>query len=82
MPLSSAHLIYRPPEPDDLDRLFALYSDPQTQLFNPSGPMTDEAQAAVMLGRWIEHWQTLWLVGDRTQGGARPHHRLRRHRAS
>lgn len=58
MPLSSARLIYRPPEPDDLDRLFAIYSDPQTQLFNPSGPMTDEAQAAVMLGRWIEHWQT------------------------
>ena len=58
MPMSSAHLIYRAPEPDDLARLFAIYSDPQTQLFNPSGPMTDETQAAAMLARWIEHWQT------------------------
>lgn len=57
MPMSSAHLIYRAPEPDDLARLFAIYSDPQTQLFNPSGPMTDEAQAAAMLKGWIEHWQ-------------------------
>jgi len=58
MPMSSAHLIYRAPNHDDLARLFAIYSDPQTQLFNPSGPMTDDAQAAAMLERWIEHWQT------------------------
>lgn len=58
MPMSSAQLIYRGPEPDDLARLFAIYSDPQTQLFNPSGPMTDEAQAAGMLEGWIEHWET------------------------
>lgn len=58
MPMSSAQLIYRAPEPDDLDRLFAIYSDPRTQLFNPSGPMTDEAQAAGMLEGWIEHWET------------------------
>ncbi|MEN4748503.1 GNAT family N-acetyltransferase [Pseudomonas sp. Ps21-P2] len=58
MAMSSAHLIYRAPEPDDLARLFAIYSDPQTQLFNPSGPMTHEAQAAAMLQGWIEHWQT------------------------
>ncbi|TDV58370.1 RimJ/RimL family protein N-acetyltransferase [Pseudomonas graminis] len=57
MPMSSAHLIYRAPNPDDLARLFAIYSDPQTQLFNPFGPMTDEAQAAAMLEGWIEHWQ-------------------------
>ncbi len=58
MPMSSAQLIYRAPEPDDLDRLFAIYSDPRTQLFNPSGPMTDEAQAAGMLEGWIEHWES------------------------
>lgn len=58
MPMSSAQLIYRAPEPDDLDRLFAIYSDPRTQLFNPSGPMTDEAQAVGMLEGWIEHWET------------------------
>lgn len=58
MPMSSARLICRAPDPDDLARLFAIYSDPQTQLFNPSGPMTYEAQAAAMLKGWIEHWQT------------------------
>ncbi|MFP3848655.1 GNAT family N-acetyltransferase [Pseudomonas sp. W5-01] len=57
MPMSSPHLIYRAPDPEDLARLFAIYSDPQTQLFNPSGPMTDEAQAQAMLEGWIEHWQ-------------------------
>ena len=36
MPMSSAHLIYRATAVEDLDRLFAIYSDPQTQLFNPS----------------------------------------------
>ena len=58
MPMSSAHLIYRAPAVEDLDRLFAIYSDPQTQLFNPSGPMTEKAQAAALLEGWIEHWQT------------------------
>jgi RimJ/RimL family protein N-acetyltransferase len=58
MPMSSAHLIYRTPAVGDLDRLFAIYSDTQTQLFNPSGPMTDKAQAAALLEGWIEHWRT------------------------
>lgn len=69
MPMSSAHLIYRAPEPDDLARLFAIYSDPQTQLFNPSGPMTDESQATAMLNRWVEHWQARgygwWAIARR-----------------
>jgi RimJ/RimL family protein N-acetyltransferase len=58
MTLTSANLIYRAPRPGDLARLFAIYSDPQTQQFNPSGPMTRQAEAAMLLGRWIDHWQT------------------------
>jgi RimJ/RimL family protein N-acetyltransferase len=57
MTLTSARLIYRAPTPADLDRLYAIYSDPQTQQFNPSGPMTEAAQAEALLARWTEHWE-------------------------
>jgi RimJ/RimL family protein N-acetyltransferase len=58
MPTSSPRLIYRVPTRHDLARLFAIYSDPQTQLFNPAGPMTEEAEATALLERWIGHWET------------------------
>ena len=49
-------LIYRAPQPCDVQRLFTIYSDPKTNLFNPAGPMTDLVSAQDLLGRWIEHW--------------------------
>ncbi|WP_223502702.1 GNAT family N-acetyltransferase [Pseudomonas sp. BF-R-24] len=56
MPVSSARLIYRKPELSDGTRLFEIYSDPQTQLFNPAGPMRTTDQAEALLSTWIEHW--------------------------
>ncbi|HEX8588767.1 GNAT family N-acetyltransferase [Pseudomonas sp.] len=71
MPMSSPRLIYRAPTRHDLPRLFAIYSDPQTQLFNPSGPMTEEAQANALLERWIGHWEIhgygWWAIARREE---------------
>jgi hypothetical protein len=44
-------LIYRTPQPFDVQRLFTIYSDPKTNLFNPAGPMTDLVSAQDLLGR-------------------------------
>lgn len=49
-------LLLRPPVPEDLVRLFAIYGDPDTHRFNPSGPLVDVSQANVLLERWLQHW--------------------------
>ncbi|MCK1791321.1 GNAT family N-acetyltransferase [Pseudomonas violetae] len=53
---TTARLILRPPEASDLARLFAIHSDPVTNLFNPAGPMRDLDQANAVLKDWIAHW--------------------------
>jgi hypothetical protein len=45
MPVIASRLIYRQPQPEDVQRLFAIFGDPQTNLFNPAGPMTCRADA-------------------------------------
>src|SRR5450830_1876209 len=56
MPVIASRLIYRQPQPEDVQRLFAIFGDPQTNLFNPAGPMTCLADAQRLLNRWREHW--------------------------
>ena len=56
MPVIASRLIYRQPQPEDVQRLFAIFGDPQTNLFNPAGPMTCRADAQRLLNRWREHW--------------------------
>ncbi|WP_226500182.1 GNAT family N-acetyltransferase [Pseudomonas sp. MWU16-30322] len=58
MPGTTARLIYRRPKPADLPTVFSIFGDPQTNLFNPAGPMTDIAQAEALLERWLQHWET------------------------
>ncbi|MFK3794833.1 GNAT family N-acetyltransferase [Pseudomonas sp. NPDC088444] len=68
MPISSDRLICRPPEPSDVNRLFEIYSDPQTQLFNPAGPMKSLGQAQALLTGWVEHWNEYgfgwWAIAE------------------
>lgn len=70
MPISSARLIYRKPEFSDLTRLFEIYSDPRTQLFNPAGPMRSLDQAETVLSSWIEHWNQhgfgWWAIAEKS----------------
>ncbi|WP_053213857.1 GNAT family N-acetyltransferase [Pseudomonas sp. Q12-87] len=56
MPGPASRLIYRKPQPADVSRLFAIYGDPRTHLFNPAGPMTSLAEAQALLNHWLEHW--------------------------
>ncbi|UII74121.1 GNAT family N-acetyltransferase [Pseudomonas sp. HN11] len=51
-------LTYRRPQPSDVQRLFAIYGDPQTNLFNPSGPMASLEVAQRLLDHWLEQWAT------------------------
>lgn len=55
---ATSRLIYRRPKPADLPTVFTIFGDPQTNLFNPAGPMTDIAQAEALLDRWLQHWET------------------------
>ena len=56
MPGTRSRLIYRKPKPADVLRLFAIYRDPQTNLFNPAGPMATVVEAQALLEHWLEHW--------------------------
>ena len=69
MPTTFPRLIYRQPQPADVQRLFAIFGDPQTNLFNPAGPMTSLAEAQRLLNRWLEQWATQgygwWAIARR-----------------
>jgi RimJ/RimL family protein N-acetyltransferase len=69
MPVTAARLTYRKPHPGDVQRLFAIFGDPQTNLFNPAGPMTSLAEAQRLLNRWLEQWATQgygwWAIARR-----------------
>ncbi|WP_110949612.1 GNAT family N-acetyltransferase [Pseudomonas bohemica] len=57
MQRTTKRLILRAPTPDDLDSLFAIYGDPATHQFNPSGPLSRIEQAQSLLQGWLDHWQ-------------------------
>jgi RimJ/RimL family protein N-acetyltransferase len=54
--MPDARLIYRPPALSDLPRLFAIFGDPQTNLFNPAGPLGSLADAQRLLDHWLAQW--------------------------
>lgn len=58
MPVAASRLTYRRPQPSDVQRLFAIYGDPQTNLFNPAGPMASLEVAQRLLDHWLEQWAT------------------------
>ena len=58
MHVTTSRLIYRQPHLSDVQRLFAIFGDPQTNLFNPAGPMATLADAQRLLDRWREQWAT------------------------
>ncbi|MHA6575771.1 GNAT family N-acetyltransferase [Pseudomonas yamanorum] len=54
--ITTQRLILRPPTVDDASSVFAIYGDPETNRYNPSGPLADMDQAKAVLDRWLEHW--------------------------
>jgi len=69
MQRTTPRLLLRPPRPEDLASMFAIYSDPQTNLFNPNGPMKEIKQAQAFLHGWTRHWQEQgygwWTIATR-----------------
>jgi RimJ/RimL family protein N-acetyltransferase len=53
----SNRLILDKPLPDDFNRFYEINSDPQTNLFNPAGPMNLE-KAEQDFNRMMTHWNT------------------------
>ena len=66
---TTARLILRPPNAEDLESLFVIHSDPATNRFNPAGPMSDRNQAAAVLDEWMRHWSEKgygqWAIATR-----------------
>lgn len=50
-------LILRPPQASDLAAIFAIHGDPETNLYNPSGPMKDRQEAEQYLVTWTRAWR-------------------------
>jgi RimJ/RimL family protein N-acetyltransferase len=69
MPRTTERLTLRAPTQDDLASLFAIYGDPSTNRFNPSGPLTRIEQAQSLLDGWLAHWQSKgygqWAIATR-----------------
>ena len=67
MPDSAPRLVYRQPLPSDVQRLFAIFGDPQTNLFNPAGPMASLEDAQRLLNHWLQQWAAegygWWAIG-------------------
>lgn len=53
---ATENLILRRPEKEDFERFFEINKDPQTNLYNPGGPMTF-AKAENTFKRMMDHWE-------------------------
>ncbi|KJV36974.1 GNAT family N-acetyltransferase [Luteibacter yeojuensis] len=67
---NTVRLRLRPVRREDAARLFAIYGDPATQRFNPSGPLPDHEAANQLLQRWLSDWSDVgfgpWAVSERS----------------
>jgi len=57
--LTTARLILRRPISEGLARLFEIYGDPATNVFNPFGPYPNIEKASTVLTDWMDHWDRL-----------------------
>ncbi len=61
-------IILSRPVLEDFDRFLAIHSDPQTNLFNPKGPMNADTAREVfnkLLGHWQEEGFGVWKITER-----------------
>ena len=56
--LTTARLLLRRPTSLDLPRFYEIYGDPQTNLFNPAGPIPSLEAARVKFEHKLLHWQS------------------------
>jgi ribosomal-protein-alanine N-acetyltransferase len=60
--METTSLILRRPEKEDFERFFEINKDPQTNLYNPSGPMSF-AKAENMFKKMMDHWEQYHFGG-------------------
>lgn len=56
MIIETARMYLRPVAASDLDDLYTIYGDPQTNLFNPAGPYPNITYAQQKLTAWLAQW--------------------------
>lgn len=75
--LETQRLLLRQATAGDLQSLFDIYGDPETNLSNPAGPLASLEKAEEVLQKWIAHWNMqgfgMWAISlkddpDRTIG--------------
>ena len=54
--LSTKRLILRRPTKADIDALFEIHSNPETNVYNPAGPMKGLADAVQSFEDWEQSW--------------------------
>jgi RimJ/RimL family protein N-acetyltransferase len=52
----------------DFDAMWSIHADPETNRFNPAGPLVDRSKAQRQFGEWLGHWHEhgfgYWTVRD------------------
>ncbi|PUB34373.1 RimJ/RimL family protein N-acetyltransferase [Elizabethkingia sp. YR214] len=67
--IDTKQLILNAPNQDNFDRYFDINSDPQNNLYNPSGPMKYEAAKRnfeTIIRHWQEHKFGVWSIAEKT----------------
>ena len=66
--LDGARLALRAPDERDVDRLYALFSDPAVMRYWSRPPMTERAEAEALLARWLDGFATrealTWIIAS------------------
>ena len=69
--IHSERLVYDKPQEKDFQRYFEIHSDPQTNLFNPAGPLTLEnarPRFENFKNHWSDHDFGSWIISEKNTG--------------
>lgn len=55
--IESKRLILRRPLEADVNSVFEIHGDPETNLFNPNGPHPNLEKSKQVLEEWLAHWR-------------------------
>ena len=71
-PIETARLVIRPFALDDAEEIQAIWRDPETMRWIPSGPVATVEAARAKIERFIahqdEHGFSLWVVREKASG--------------
>lgn len=55
--IESDRLVLRKPQKEDLQSLYEIHSDFETNRYNPKGPHQTINETKMMLDEWLQHWE-------------------------